>query len=899
MKLLSATIRNYRIHRDCNIEFDQARTLIGGPNETGKSTLIEAIHRGLFLKSTVTGEAQKSMVSTLHSGHPEIEIRFLAQKSEYFLFKCFSGANGITRLVGTGGQTWLGDEAESRLAGLLGVEELGGGRGIMNRLPQQWTHLWVWQGMSGDDPSEHTASQQAGLLQQLQQAGGAVAMQSELDEKVASRFAQARDQIFVRSRKAKAGSDLEQAETEVKLAETVRTNSAERVDRLRQAVQDVENALSTIKRVEGDLEKLYQLKKEADEKIKQAEELQRIEKEQALKLQEAESKLTDLEKTEIQIDQLRRSVESLRETLEPKQKEERQLQSALKDIRIEINNVEGNYEAALKKTRENRLRRELAAAWVHSFEKKTRCEGLRKRMERVESLENEIEGLHGQLARLAPVSQEDLEVLRDLENEAEKADAALKAMATEIEVVEADHPVRIGDNSLSRGEKQTVIETTELKVGDSTCLRIHPGGGRSLNEAREKLHTLRRDLQRSLDGYGLESVEMASHVVTQRENLRSIKGKAEAALQEQDAEDLLRNLNRAKEELAAAEAEVERRSSQVEDPELPLLLEEAIAWRDKEDNTLQSFESSETNLKASKEALKKELDKTAIRLEALSGSIIEESNDLKGNVAKLELLFSNHGDDDIRAKKIEEARKEKKGKESGLSEVRAKLEVLHPDSLVSDRERLERALNETDRQRQEAQSSLDGGKALLRSDGTTDPHAELARADGSLQSAVEHLQAVSRKARAIALIDDLFQQEQRVLADQFSQPLAGTINGYLQCLFGPEAEAVVTFEDNAFKHIQLVRSAREGAVSFDSLSGGTREQVAAAVRLAIAELLAADHDGSLPIVFDDAFAYSDPERVTTLQRMLDLGASRGLQIIVLTCNPSDYASLGARQVILS
>ena len=45
-----------------------------------------------------------------------------------------------------------------------------------------------------------------------------------------------------------------------------------------------------------------------------------------------------------------------------------------------------------------------------------------------------------------------------------------------------------------------------------------------------------------------------------------------------------------------------------------------------------------------------------------------------------------------------------------------------------------------------------------------------------------------------------------------------------------------------------------------------------------------------------AAAYMD--RIDTLQRMLDLGASRGLQIIILTCNPSDYAALGARQVIL-
>jgi hypothetical protein len=32
--------------------------------------------------------------------------------------------------------------------------------------------------------------------------------------------------------------------------------------------------------------------------------------------------------------------------------------------------------------------------------------------------------------------------------------------------------------------------------------------------------------------------------------------------------------------------------------------------------------------------------------------------------------------------------------------------------------------------------------------------------------------------------------------------------------------------------------------------------------------------------------------------MLDRGAASGLQIIVLTCNPSDYAALGAEQVVL-
>jgi len=219
MKLLSATVRNYRLHRDTTVAFDGSRTLIGGPNETGKSTLIEAIHRGLFLKATVTGEAQKSMQSSLFPGHPEVEIRFAADGDEYHLIKRFSGGNGTAQLAHVGGTTLQGDAAESRLAQLLGVEEPGGGRGVLDRVSRQWAHLWVWQGMSGEDPAVQTADQQTQLLQQLQRSGGTVAMQSELDGKVAARFSGAREQTFIRGGNPRAGSDLDKAQAEMREAE--------------------------------------------------------------------------------------------------------------------------------------------------------------------------------------------------------------------------------------------------------------------------------------------------------------------------------------------------------------------------------------------------------------------------------------------------------------------------------------------------------------------------------------------------------------------------------------------------------------------------------------------------------------------------------------------------------
>ena len=42
------------VHSDISIDFSPQITLIEGANETGKSTLIEALHRTLFLKATAT-----------------------------------------------------------------------------------------------------------------------------------------------------------------------------------------------------------------------------------------------------------------------------------------------------------------------------------------------------------------------------------------------------------------------------------------------------------------------------------------------------------------------------------------------------------------------------------------------------------------------------------------------------------------------------------------------------------------------------------------------------------------------------------------------------------------------------------------------------------------------------
>jgi len=898
MKLISATVRNYRLHREVTVAFDPSRTLIGGANETGKSTLIEALHRGLFLKANVTGEAQKSMVSTIHNGHPEVEVRFVAKGAEYLIMKRFSGANGSTHLTKIGGGTWRGEEAEGRLHELLGVTGVGN-RVNLERIRRQWAHLWVWQGMSGNDPTVSAVGQQTELLQQLQQAGGAVAMQSEFDARVAARFGEDKERIFVRAGTARTGSDLARAQTDAEQARAEHAAASERLARLEQTVREFEEAAATARRASIDLEKLTEQRTQTEEKLAQAEELSRDEERQSQDAEGTASKLESLEAVENDIRGLRESVGRLQASLAPKRDKEQHLVQACYGSRERGAEAEGKYDEAQTSTRSARLRKELAGSWVGWFEKQAREAELRTRLERVQALEAQIAGYRSELSQLPAINRNAYSTLQDLESKRAQAHAALNAMAAEIELVSAHAPVRVGGCDLAVGQRQMIVEPAEISIDGSFCFKVYPGGGDGLTKAREGLRQAQDRLQRYLDSLGVASVGVAAEVFAKRTELERKSAEAEAAFSALDPEGLAEKCGEADTELAAVTADVARRMEQLECQEGPASMTDAKAFLRREDKALRDIETVEVDAKAARDAVWAEQKGLTAQLMTLQADIAKDTQKLTGFEAQLKWLMDSHGEDAVRAQRLAGARQEKERADDALATTQAALAALQPDQLSQACGRLQRAITAKDQERQDAKRRQDVSQAALLSDGTEDPHAALAQAEAKRASAEENLRVVTRKAQAVALIDELFQQEQRALADRFSKPLAEKIGDYLKRLFGPEARAVVTFEDNAFKSIELVRSTQGGAQPFDSLSGGAREQVAAAVRLAIAELLAAGHDGALPVVFDDAFAYSDPDRVNMMQGMLDLGASRGLQVIVLSCNPSDYAGLGARLVTLS
>ena len=81
MRLIRCRLESVRRHRVLELSFATGLTLVGGSNESGKSSLVEAMHRALFVKATATGAATRDLRSLTHAGHPQVELTFEAKLS--------------------------------------------------------------------------------------------------------------------------------------------------------------------------------------------------------------------------------------------------------------------------------------------------------------------------------------------------------------------------------------------------------------------------------------------------------------------------------------------------------------------------------------------------------------------------------------------------------------------------------------------------------------------------------------------------------------------------------------------------------------------------------------------------------------------------------------------------
>lgn len=199
---------------------------------------------------------------------------------------------------------------------------------------------------------------------------------------------------------------------------------------------------------------------------------------------------------------------------------------------------------------------------------------------------------------------------------------------------------------------------------------------------------------------------------------------------------------------------------------------------------------------------------------------------------------------------------------------------------------VEGEIKESDARLREQLAAVD---ARIRAAAAEGLFEQLAEAESELARAVDARTRMRRDAEAARRLLEVARRHHEETQARFLAPVIREVAPYLQKL-RPGSRLHMQPD---LKVAHVVRDGAEEA--FDQLSGGTREQLAVIVRVALAQVLARD-GRALPLILDDIMGWTDDGRFDRMMSILKK-ASAGLQIIVLTCHPERFLRLGARRTI--
>ena len=482
-------------------------------------------------------------------------------------------------------------------------------------------------------------------------------------------------------------------------------------------------------------------------------------------------------------------------------------------------------------------------------------------------------------ARAIALEEADLKALRRLDQEAEAARIRLETVATRLAF--APEP---GRRVLRDGVP--VDTTAPLQVTAETTLALDGFGRLTVLPGGEDLATLRAAAERSAGELAAMLARCAVADVAAAATLLQSKRDHLAAAATQEA--VLKT--HAPEGMDALSREVtlkraQRRELAPDEAAEPLPLAEAEMLRDRaragRDAAATAFAAAETRLKAAEQAWAAARD-TAGRAEAEHGMAARQQAQAEAELA----AARDHEPDDRIAANLAAQTAALDAAKAETARCAAELEAADPEAARLGLEQAADAVETIAADLADLRGRAHTLDVELRTLGQPGQGEHLQERMAERQRTERAAARLERHAGAVRLLRDTLATAERAARETFLGPVRERVEPYLKLLF-PGAQVVIGDDDLA-----VAALCRDGvAEPFESLSLGTREQLAVVARLAFADYLRAKDKPAL-IILDDALAYADETRFERMQRVLRR-AAESVQVIVLTCRERDYVMLGA------
>lgn len=868
--------------------------MIHAPNAAGKSTLFEALRRSLIDGHRVKGKDMEAIRPWGRSLAPTVTVEFAHDGNEYRIVKRFLD-NPQSKLERKENGRFI-SLAESDKADEIVRRMVNGnppGRGLSK--PENWglaQVLWVPQGelalegLSGD------------LMNQIRDSLGAQ-VAGPAGDPIERKIEEAYLKIYTPKGSYKTGKDgavVVQIKEKLQVAIEARNTAIVQQREYEDAVRRVEDLRARQTQARYDAEtigkqlKETRIRAEAYQKLT-SERNQRAESVRAEEARHNELKeridgiaaaKKDLQEAMASLGKIEGELPLQERELLQREKEAAEAKSALEDIRKERPNIDAA--------------RVLAEQAKQFADNAGKLADLKELLRKITAAQEALNGHRKERAELVAPDEKTLRAIRGAMKKRDEARLRIEASLITLEVVpqvngklivvSGDEP---GEADMSAGIPARFRGSPEVVADLPGIARIRASGpAGSIEEYRAELAGAESELKKLTEPFGTSDIESLEVLL---DKSRELTGKIDAAQTQIDtwlSGRALEQIQQQRSEIQAIQAGIVREhpdwQSQMPDPSalkaaaedistsFKRRIDEAEARRDVAQNALLEVSRRKDQLSSQAQAARKMKESLEMRLAGLTGDGVP---------------------DEERTQKLKNAALSWHAAREKLEEIELQISQFE-DNPVDIAARLEKQYQAAEETAGKARDDEKTEEGKLHSLGARGTYSALAEAEERVASLQAEADIEELHARAIRLLRETLVECRNETLAAVAGPVESVATQIFQRIAGGRLGSLKLGE--SFEAANVVPEISGETVSLDSVSGGEREQIHFATRLALAEVLAREERQM--VVLDDVMTFTDAARMARVMAVLE-EESRHLQVIILTCHPERYAGLeGAKFVDL-
>ena len=874
MKFLRLRIANYRGITTSEVNFGPAGiTLVQGPNEVGKTSLGEAI--GLLFE--YLDSSKHRAVEAIRPVHrdegPEIELQAESGLYAFTYFKRFY-KKPETKLTITRPkpENHTGREAHERAEAIL----------------RETLDIDLWKALTiqqGDAIHQPILTKQTSLSVALDKAAGgrpADPREEGLFEKVREEYAR----YFTEN-----GGERKELKEARKVKEDTHAEVAGIEQQTRDLEQDIERA-AVLQRELGQLKRREdELTKDVAAHTSSLDEIVTLEN----ALAAARLRLESAQKSEQAARRDKEARQGLIDSVAKGTKTHGDLQEsnsmslpALNQAEVNLKKAKDESEEADKRRKAVEILAALRRADFDYYNNKLHLEQLRERKERIDQARKKAAQAEEVLARNKMTSQA-LQAIQEAEKELLTAKAKLNTGAPHVflnGLAECRVIIDGVDTALDKGDSRALSVADSMRLTIPRKLDIEITAGSSSGKLQKKVDETWRALENACKNAGVTDPDEASRAFEERnEASRHVKNKKE--VEKDDLRDL--TYEQLEHKLLGLQQSVpeylaKRVQTPVICPDLDSAKKERANSEAAQQKANEEWDTARRALDSARslrEGLNEKHQETRVHLDLLT-------KDLKQLSENLDRARQSISDDALETT-LTSAVRDVASETSNVQTAESSLKAKNPERVKALAETAKGSLETTQSRRDAVQTELTEVQTRLKILGEEGLHEKLHASQAQLERIEAKNRSLFRQGMSAKRLFETMRDERDKARRAYVAPLKEKIEQLGRLVFDD------SFQVDISDDLQIVsRTAKGVTVLFDSLSGGTKEQLSLMFRLACSMIVA--KDGGTPLILDDALGYTDPERLHLMGAVL-AKAAKECQIVIFTCIPDRYSNIGEATVV--